>query len=174
MGDNMDEFAKGNKAFLVNQFRQALENKFCAKILWGNRSIYKKDWMIIKKFLHDYKIKTVLEYGVGLSTELMQLDNINVVSIETWDWWAEICKKAIGNEIIVIKGKEVLPDLNRSFDLAFVDGPKGDRTASILHAKRHSQVIYLHDMPTSRQREVNLLNDWIKIDGYGGHFFKEQ
>jgi len=151
----------------VEHYRQALKNKTAAKVLWGSRSIYKPDWLELKKFLAEYEIKTVIEYGVGLSTDLMTMEGIEVLSLETLDWWAEICRKAIGNEIITYQ-ENVLPEVDRKFDLAFVDGPQTKRTETIKHAKQHSDIIYLHDL---RPEEVKLLDDWEVIEEYGKHYY---
>jgi hypothetical protein len=153
----------------VEHYRQALKDRSNAKILWSNRSIYKPDWLQLKKFLAEYKIKNVIEYGVGLSTELMMMEGIEVLSLETLDWWADICRKAIGNEIITYQEGNI-PEIDRKFDFAFVDGPQTKRTNEILHAKQHSDIIYLHDL---RPEEVKLLDDWEVIENYGKHYYKK-
>ena len=153
----------------VNQYRQSLKDKFNAKILWGSRSIYRKDWLQLREFLKEYEIKNVIEYGVGLSTELIVMEGIRVLSLETLDWWAEICRKAIGNEIITYV-ENVLPVIDEKFDLAFVDGPQTKRTETIKHAKDHSDIIYLHDL---RPEEVKLLDDWKVIEKYGEHYYQK-
>jgi SAM-dependent methyltransferase len=117
----------------------------------------------------EYKIKNVIEYGVGLSTELMMMEGIEVLSLETLDWWADICRKAIGNEIITYQEGNI-PEIDRKFDFAFVDGPQTKRTNEILHAKQHSDIIYLHDL---RPEEVKLLDDWEVIENYGKHYYKK-
>jgi len=164
----------GGINWMLEQYRKALEQNYSAKILWGNRSIYRKDWIILKRFFQEMRTKTVLEYGVGLSTELMMLEGITVTSLETLDWWADICCKAIGNEIITYK-EGFPPDMGgRMFDLAFVDGPQTKRFETISHAKRHSNLVYLHD--PERKEELAMMDDWHPVvfaKGYDNHFFCE-
>lgn len=164
-----DSAQEGGIKWMLEHLEKALRNRFSAKILWGNRSIYKPDWIQLKKFIHEYNIKTVLEYGVGLSTELMQLEGCEITSLETIEWWANVCKKAIGNNIIVYKEGHP-PEIDGFFDLAFVDGPQTKRTATILHAKKYSNIIYLHDL---RPSEVELMSDWNIIEKYGKHFYEK-
>jgi hypothetical protein len=168
----MSDPREGGINWMLDQYRKALEQSYSAKILWGNRAIYKKDWIILKKFLNAFSVKTVIEYGVGLSTELMVLEGIEVVSLETLDWWADICRKVIGNEIITYQEGHP-PDVGgRRFDLAFVDGPQTRRKETIEHAKQHSEFVYLHD--PERKEEVAQMEDWVHLDftpGYDNHFF---
>lgn len=164
----------GGINWMLDQYRKALEQDYSAKILWGNRSIYKKDWIILKRFLREMNIQTVLEYGVGLSTELMTLEGIKVVSLETLGWWADICRKVIGNDVITYQEGHP-PDLgDRHFDLAFVDGPQTKRFETIEHAKQHSNLVYLHD--PERKEEVAQMSDWVHVayaPGYDNHFFSK-
>lgn len=152
--------------WMIEHYRNGLLNKSKAKILWGARSIHKKDWILLKEFFKEYKIKSVLEYGCGLSTELMGLEGIEVVSLEKIDWWADICRGAIGNEVIHY---QKLPKIKRKFDMCFVDGPQTKRSEEILHARKYSDIIFLHDL---RPEEVRLLNDWQIISKYGKQFYK--
>ncbi len=155
--------------WMIEHYKNGLLAKNKAKILWGARSIHKKDWLLLKEFFKEYNIKSVLEYGVGLSTELMDLEGIEVVSLETIDWWADICRGAIGNDVIHYKPGE-LPKIKRKFDMCFVDGPQTKRSFEIMHARKHSDIIFLHDL---RPEEVALLNDWQIISKYGKQFYKK-
>lgn len=164
---------KNNYNWMIEKHKQSLEDKYIAKIPWGNRSIHRYDWVILKKFFSDNNIKTIIEYGVGLSTELMLLEGLEVTSLETLDWWAEHCKKTIGNKIITYK-ERLLPSVGEArYDLAFVDGPQGGRAETIAHAREHSDLVYLHDL---RPAEVALMSDWFVIDigDYEGHFFSKE
>ena len=153
----------------VDYYEKALRAKTSAKILWDSRSIHRKDWLVLKKFFKEYPIKTVLEYGCGLSTELMVLEGLKVTSLETIKYWADTCRRVIGNEIILYEEGN-LPYIEGMFDIAFVDGPKTKRTKSILHAIEHSNIIYLHDL---RPTEVALLDNWKIIEKYGNHFYEK-
>jgi len=160
--------------WILERYAGFLKNKENSKILWGNRSIWKKDWIVLKRFLKEQNIKSVLEYGCGLSTELIELEGIKVVSLETSDWWAEINRKVIKNEIIEYEEGN-LPKIDGIFDLAFVDGPQtGQRIPEIIHAKAHSNIIFFHDLDTNRIKVVeDLMKDWKIIEGYTNQFWKK-
>ena len=160
--------------WILQRFAQALKVKVNAKILWGNRSINKNDWIVLKRFLREQNIKTVIEYGYGLSTELMVLEGLEVISLETLKWWAEINRSVAGNEIIEYK-EGGLPKIDRVFDMAFVDGPQsGQRMPEIIHAKEHSNLIFFHDLDSNRSQSVaELMKDWKVIEGYTGQFWKK-
>lgn len=164
---------KNGIKWMVDKYINGLNNGKYAKILWGNRSINKIDWVHIKKFIQEYNIKTVLEYGVGLSTELMVLEGVKVVSLETLEWWTNICRKIINKEVIHYDSNKI-PVFAKKFDMAFIDGPKGGRVKEILHAKTISDIIYLHD--PSRKNELELMNDWVEIEilNYSHHFFSRK
>lgn len=158
-----------------DRLKLCLEGGSVAKLPWGSRSIFKHDWIALKKYIAENNVKTVLEYGVGLSTELMLLEGVEVVCFESMPWWADICKKAIGNEIILCEDG-YYPDLDRRFDLALVDAPWGNRNFSTRHAMRHSDVVYLHDLRDADG--IHMVKDWDKIEvdlsngkKYKKHFF---
>jgi len=156
--------------WMIEHFEKAMRAQSCGKILWGSRSIYRHDWLVLKEFIGTHRIRKVIEYGVGLSTELMLLEGVNVLSLETMDWWAQQCKKAFGANVLVYEEGHP-PAITGEFDLAFVDGPKSKRTANILHAKALApRYIYLHD---KRPEEVALMQDWqsVSVGKYVGHFF---
>lgn len=167
-------------AWMLGHVVKSLRAGYNAKIHWGARSIYRHDWLKIKPFLKEHNIKTVLEYGVGLSTELMLLEGMKVTSLETLDWWTVLCRKAFSKHVPhtpeIIHYKEGFPPQverptpSGRFDLCFVDAPQTKRRETILHAKEYSDMIFIHD---KRPEEVELLQDWIavKIEGYEGHFY---
>ncbi|NGX49315.1 MAG: hypothetical protein K940chlam5_00913 [Candidatus Anoxychlamydiales bacterium] len=158
----------------INHFADGLKNKTLCKILWGSRSISKRDWVEIKRFLKEKEIKSVIEYGCGLSTELMLLEKVEVVSLENEAWLADICQKVCGNQILTYElGK--MPEIDRVFDFAFMDGPQsGNREESIMHAKEHARFIYLHDLDPVRQTAITKhLEGWQEIPGFNKRFLSK-
>lgn len=154
--------------WIVERYRQDVLQDKNVKILWGSRSIYKKDWILLKRFIKEYNIKTVLEYGSGLSTELMLLEGLEVICLEQNPFWGGHCQKVLKNKIIIYKDE--LPKIDRHFDLALVDGPQsGGRKPESLHAIEHADYIWFHDMDTIRRpvveevtKDLELLEDWGK------------
>ena len=184
-GNYIIEEGHGGIRWILEHVVNSLRSGYNAKIHWGARSIYRHDWLKIKPFLKEHNIKTVLEYGVGLSTELMLLEGIKVTSLETLDWWTVLCRKAFSKHVPhtpeIIHYKEgnppsILDQANpaelKRFDLCFVDAPQTKRRETIIHAKEYSDLIFIHDM---RPEEVELLSDWfpVHIDGYEGHFYSK-
>jgi len=159
----------------VQRYEKALQEKSLCKILWGQRSIRKKDWILIKKFLKEFKIKTVLEYGCGLSTELMELEGLELTCLESLEPWADLVRR-VTNANILTYSSDHIPELGKNYDLAFVDGPQsGNRCGEVEHAKRHADLIYFHDIDTQRKLIVEkLMRGWGKpIENYGDHFYKK-
>lgn len=114
-------------------------------------SIHYQDWQFIERIIDEHKIKTVLEFGTGLSTLLMANKGIQVISFDTNEKWvAKI--KAINPALDVRIWDGVNFDirkflLTQKVDMAFVDGPSGGkmrehsvRTASIL-----APMVVIHD-----------------------------
>lgn len=146
------------------------------RIDWGGSSGFRpQDWMFIYKLILKYKIKTVLEYGCGLSTELLRVAGMKVHSMETIEKFYAPYKER-GYNIVLCKYGEY-PDLGK-FDLGFVDGPGAceikEREQSVLHAKRFCDYIYLHDHNLKQFRCFNDDPDWIQCKSNQGgknHFF---
>jgi len=141
------------------------------KIHWGNRSLPKPHWIELKEFLHVHKVKSVLEYGAGLSTELMTLDGYDVTTLEPLEWYATLARKVHRQ---IHSSANGLPEFNRQFDCAVVDTPqgKGHRWKMINHALEYvREFMYLHD-PEALQVEVlttakwNPMEDWSVFKGY--------
>ena len=173
----MIESSKYN--WIIDQFRRSLDTGYNSKILWGSRSIYRKDWIFLKKFISENRIKKVIEYGVGLSTELLYLEGCNIFCLEDLKWWSDHNRKVFkGIKEINIVDYDIgsIPHFKElRFDLAFVDGPKDDRTETVEHAKKHSDIIYCHD---KRQQElIKEDTGWEAFnfhDKYSGHFFHKE
>jgi hypothetical protein len=164
-------------SWIIDQFKRSLETGYNSKILWGSRSIYRKDWIFLKRFINENRIVKVIEYGVGLSTELMYLEGCRIFCLEDLKWWADHNRKVFkGIKEINIIDYDIgsIPHFKElRFDLAFVDGPKDDRTETVEHAKKYSDIIYCHD---KRQQDLirgdSSWEEFVLYSNYTGHFFK--
>ena len=128
------------------------------------------DWRVVYRLIRDHVVRTVIEYGCGLSTELMMAVGMKVTSIETVHKYADIPDAVI---LECEYGK--YPEFYKMFDLAFVDGPgayefesKGivpERRLSAEHAKRHSNLVYMHDGGLGQEECFKDDPEWTKIGG---------
>ena len=119
-------------------------------ISWGNGGFSRDNWRLVYAFIGEFNIKSVLEYGCGLSTELLLAIGMEVLSLETRKEFIDIPEAKI-----LLCDYYDYPKLDRRFDLAFVDGPGAyefeskkkvpERKNSILHAKQYVDYIYMHD-----------------------------
>ncbi len=161
--DNSQNF--GNKYFnwMVDWYRGTLYSGKNFKICWGGRSIERKDWIEIKQLLKDFNVKTVLEYGSGLSTELMGLEGIEVLALEAEQVWYDKQKNYF-KEGIQFYTKGNLPVINKKFDFVLVDGPHGGgREAETLHAKDHADLLYTHIPGSEQEWLINLMGSWEMV-----------
>jgi tRNA A58 N-methylase Trm61 len=115
---------------------------------WGCGSIGEDDWHFLFKTIKEFGVKTVLEFGTGLSTLMMMGEVDSIVSYDTLEYHLENMKQRIASNVTLRHwdGKGVKEDLDR-FDFAFVDGPSGgeNREHSMRIASEHSDVVCVHD-----------------------------
>ena len=135
-------------------------------IPWGKFSIDYADWFFIKAIIKDEKIKSVLEFGCGLSSLLMS-EITKVVSYETKQEWkgkVELLKTSKNDlEIKIWSGTDFLK--LPLFDLVFIDGPALEkdgvsREVAFQTAIKCSDKIIVHD--AGRQQEIDLQNKYLK------------
>ena len=163
---------KSRSLLTIKKVEVLIDNKY--GIPWGGGSITYKDWPYMKKIIEDYKVKTVLEFGVGLSSLLMSDEVEKIVSYETNEKWIkEINSIAPDNlEIKHWDGFEIKEELGQ-FDLAFVDGPAGgeNREFSTKIASEHANLIIIHDAgrKPERQWQDTYLKPGFKMESKGGH-----
>lgn len=161
----------------VDHYRNNLKEKAAGKILWGNRSIWKPDWIVIKQYLKEHpEIKTVLEYGTGLSTELMQLEGLEITCLESMGWWADICHPVIKNKETIKYEAGSPPPMTGQYDMIFMDGPQsGERLAEVVHAKSLSKLIYYHDLDAIRLPTIidQMKDEWTQLPAPYNHFFQK-
>jgi len=139
-------------------------------IAWGLAGFSKVHWHHLYGRIREFNIKSILEYGPGLSTELLMALELDLLSIETSDKFPDIP----GAEIIMWDYNE-LPKLkiDRRFDLGFVDGPGGqefgprpqspERKQSVIHAKKYCDYIFMHDNKLQQMKVLDDDPEWERV-----------
>ena len=116
---------------------------------WGTGGFTLDDFIFLRELIHRKNIRSILEYGCGISTELLMLLGVDILSLETRKEWVPP-----GANVILYTYPE-FPKLDRRFDLAFIDGPGceeferagkvPERKFSPIHAMQYTNLILLHD-----------------------------
>ena len=102
---------------------------------------------LIEQIIVENNIKTVVEFGSGKSTIMMDKLGVSVIAYETNDEYAELIKKSLTGTSKILKwdGSEVPVT---PCDMVFIDGPKGKVTrgsAFEAAAKIKPKIIIMHD-----------------------------
>lgn len=172
--------AKEKKVFIApkpDSVDEDLLSKYGFK--WGGGSVTDKDWLFIKDLFKKYKIKTVLEFGCGLSTLLYSTLADKVISFETQPGWIKKISDMIpeGKDVKIYKWDGVTfqlpPDAPKKFDFAFVDGPAGgpNREWSTKGGSELSDLVIVHDAGRAPEKEwqAKYLEPKFKLQSKGGH-----
>lgn len=136
---------------------------------WGGGCITSEDWSFIRDTIIKNNVKTVLEFGTGLSTLLMADLGIQVVTYETMEGWIKKIKELKPAADIRLWDGVTLPEQPPlpKFDMAFVDGPAGGKTRenSTQLASQLSDLIIIHD--ASRENEMKWQEKYLKGKFFG-------
>lgn len=122
----------------------------------GNYSPLKDDYDIMRRIIEDYSINKVIEFGPGESTHFFKSLGVEVVSYENNEKYVNINnQKGIKCRLYEnIDGLGI--NDNDSYDLAFVDGPKGTGVLSRYNTLKYSlgkcKYVILHD--SKRKGEI--------------------
>lgn len=152
----------------VRQFLNASKNDIAINIFWGAGKIGVNEAKTLIRLIIDEKVKSVIEYGTGLSTEIISLVVDDLVSLDEYKKHQDMYRTLMGmNKVTFIHYESVgpreqrkeLPDLGRKFDMAFVDGGQ-TREREVRHALKHAErIIYLHD-PNMGEESFFPNDDW--------------
>lgn len=122
---------------------------------WGKGAIDPLDWPFIESVLKKNQVKTILEFGSGLSTALFAEHKPAIlVSFETEKLWIEKVKAACPSaDVRYWNGRELPVEsavhlrIQNEYDLAFVDGPANgqNREQAVRIAANHAKIVILHD-----------------------------
>jgi hypothetical protein len=140
-------------------------------ILWGLGGFGRDSWKALYTIIKEYDIKTVLEYGCGVSTELMMAVGCKVLSLESQGAYAQIPEANIMGY-----NYPEFPVLDESYDLAVIDGPgakefevrgiQPERTYSAKHAIKYAKrYIYIHDGGLGQEKAFDGNPEWELIHG---------
>lgn len=139
---------------------------------WGKGAIDPKDWPFIEEVIKKNQVKTVLEFGAGLSTSLFVTSGIaKLTSFETEQEWVEKVNKACGVDVKKWNGRDfpefIGPDGYGEYDLAFVDGPANgqNREEAVRQAANRAKIVILHD--ATREWESKWEEKYLKA-GFQG------
>jgi len=144
-------------------------------IEFGGSSITDKDWDFIQETIEKYKVGTVLEFGAGLSTLL--LNSIMARAPVTYEtnigWIKKISEINEDCDIRKWDGLAFRDNFEKSFDLAFVDGPAGgeNREEATKVAAKLAKIVIIHDagrVPERKWQDKYLKDDFI-LEAKGGH-----
>ncbi len=133
---------------------------------FGGGCLTQEDWDFIKNTIKENNVKTVLEFGAGLSTLLLNELPIKTVTYETYDGWIDKIKKLNPNcDVRLWDGKAI--DNVEKADLVFVDGPASgaNREFSTKIASEVSDLIIVHD--ATRPDELKWQEKYIKDKFFG-------
>ena len=143
---------------------------------WSGASITFRDYKFLKEYVESYNIKTILEFGPGLSTVLFNNLSLDIVSYETVEQRKDsLLKQFPFLKIKIWDGKGNLDEIDKKnhFDLVFVDGPAGgiNREFSTKIASEVGNIVVVHD--AGREWEKKWQDKYLenKFEGpiKGGH-----
>ena len=127
-------------------------------------SIKKEDWVLLERTIREQNIRTVLEFGGGLSTLLMAQAGVKITSFETNSNICKALQKRLPDADIRNWDNKTEPELNGKFDMSFVDGA-APRNLQAKLAKQHSDLVILHDVDQSgRGAKAVVLKEYTMED----------
>jgi ADP-heptose:LPS heptosyltransferase/glycosyltransferase involved in cell wall biosynthesis len=141
---------------------------------FGGGSITDRDWDFIKAVIEKNNVKTILEFGAGLSTVLMSEKVTKIDTYETMNGWINKIRLLAKptSTIKIWNGLDIKESLGQ-YDFAFVDGPSGggSREFSTKIASEHANIVIIHDAgrePERKWQKLYLENNFDMISK-GGH-----
>jgi len=145
------------------------------KIKWGEGAITRDDWIVLRDFILKNNIKSVIEYGYGISTALIAEVVKNLITFETVKYYFKVGIKN-GFKVVLWKGNHGVMALNA--DLVFIDGPQGgqNREWSFKNAIKQSKVIAVHDAQRKEEKGwiAKYLGDYKLIVGRRLEIYKHE
>ena len=162
--DQLEKASPWDEGIEYKPFYEKFRAKFnTAKSIFV--SFCKIDGQLLQRLVRQYNVKTVLEFGSGLSTILFDRLNLIVTSFETdAEYMADVDRMCAGNITFYTWDNQHLPIKLPAVDMAFVDGAD-PRQRQINLAAESTRVMVIHDgytRPTPKVIE-NCLFDWREI-----------
>lgn len=146
---------------------------------FGGGALTERDFEFIKESIKRFNVKSVLEFGAGLSTlVLSDIGLEKLVSYEDKQEWIDKIKEIKPTvDIRIWDGvnldAEILKSKEGKFDLCFVDGPTGgqSREFSTYISTQMSDILVIHDAgrPHEREWQEKYIKDFYFGPLKGGH-----
>lgn len=115
-------------------------------------------WCKTRQILRRYHVNTVLEFGSGVSTILFNGLRLDVDSYETDAEYMEQVRRRCPPDVRFHIWDNKHLELNKHYDLCFVDG-EAPRTAQLELAKKHADIVIVDD-----RTATSTLSEWTPID----------
>ncbi len=137
-------------------------------IVWGAMSIMPPDWTVLERVVKERKVKKVVEFGSGVSTQLFDKLGIQVESYETNIKWVEHARMIAPHADVRIWDGELLPDIEG--DMVLIDAPHGGINREVSYKSVYLSgipIVACHDVkrPEDFQWIEKYFGDWRIIDG---------
>lgn len=149
----------------VTEFVEHRKTGYAVNITWGGGKIGFTCWVSLRKFILEHNIKEVLEFGTGLSSELMIVEGIDLTSLDTLENHSKLFQehKHYKNKAKFIHYERGnIPELGRTWPLVIVDGPN-KRGPEVRAAMKYSnRFIHLHD-PNLGEQSFFPNEEWKEI-----------
>jgi hypothetical protein len=116
----------------------------------------------MKKLIKEYNVESVLEFGSGLSTEMLAMEDIELWSCDILKWHSERMRYAVPGVKFIHYELGVMPEIDRKFDMVFVDGPSGDRSKELALANKVATKLIFCDDWARGQDTVTMDSKWEK------------
>jgi hypothetical protein len=121
-------------------------------------------WSRLKRFILKNNIKSVIEFGSGVSTLLFDSLNLNILSFETDKVYMDFVSKLCTEKVRFKLWNNKLLNIQESFDLSFVDGIL-PRTQQLKIAIKHSKFIAIDDYIANSEKQIDLLlSNFTRVD----------
>jgi len=126
MAEKEFSFEPAGKAMLelCNGILERKQKTGYLPIEWSGWSLDPTDWIVLRDALKEKKIKTVIEFGAGVSTQLMDRLGLEVDAYETDEIHLERVKRLVSKANLVL-WNGISPLVLGAYDLALIDGPAG-------------------------------------------------
>lgn len=166
----------------TKDFLECTESNHMINIFWGAGHINWTCWFQIREYLRKYKITEILEFGIGLSSELFVNEGIRVVGFDVYKEHVEQYQnlRSLKNDAVFhhYEDKKDGPPVEelypgRKWDFVFVDGPQ-ERSREVAVAMRVAKkFIYLHD-PNLGEESFFPTEEWVGQETEPKFFIKKE
>lgn len=169
-------------ALRIKDLLEYMKSAHVVNIFWGAGHVNFTCWFTIREILRTHGIKEVLEFGIGLSSELFVNEGLKVIGFDAclphvvqYEKLESLKNDAVFHHYEEGAGGPPVETLypGRKWDFVFVDGPQ-KRAKEVEVAMRVSKkFIYLHD-PNLGEEGFFPNEDWVGIGTEPRLFIKKE